>query len=120
MSLHHTDAPACPLCEEKLRTAHSVMADWFRRIKKQFENVHISWAYRGAEDQERFFKEGKTRCRFPKSAHNYAINGKPCSLALDLFLIDEDGSARFPPLFYAKVNEINQQNKEPIRWGRDV
>lgn len=118
MSAHHTHDKVCPLCTEKALTAHPYLAAWFGRVKKRYPNVHISWAWRGAEDQEKFFKEGKTRCHFPNSKHNKTKpDGTPCSMALDLFLWDEDGVARFPPLWYARLNAENEADREPIKWG---
>ena len=115
---HHTDDPECPLCEQKLATAHKTLQSWYRRHKVRNPNSHISWAYRGKDDQEQFFKEGKTRCHFPDSPHNHLDEkSQPESLALDLFQIDEDGNARFSPKWYAKVNAENEADKEPIIWG---
>lgn len=114
---HHDESPDCPLCSEKLKTAHSLMVDWFKRVKLRYPNVHVSWAYRGQADQEKAFADKRTKVHFPNSPHNHSQDGKPCALALDLFLIDEDGIARFPGMFYAKLNAENEQNKEPIFWG---
>lgn len=114
---HHTADPTCPLCDEKLTTAHPYLQSWFRELKKSEPLAHISWAYRGEADQEQFFSEGKTRAHFPKSPHNHEENGKPCSLALDLFEITEDRLARFSPMFYARVNAQNERQGLPIMWG---
>lgn len=117
MSLHHTDAEACSLCEHKLKEAHPYMADWFRRKKKQHTNLHISWAWRGLDEQERFFQEGRSRCRYPNSPHNKEENGVRCSRALDLFQLDEDGVARFSPKFYFMLNSENEAEGLKIFWG---
>jgi hypothetical protein len=115
---HHTHDPVCPLCEDKLFTAHDYLKGWFRSLKSRYPNVHVSWAYRGQADQEEFFKEGKTRAHYPHSAHNKTDEaGKPCSLALDLFQIDEDGVARFSPLFYAKIADESEKDGALILWG---
>lgn len=116
--LHHTHDPVCLLCEDKLFTADPRLASWFRAVKARYTNVHVSWSWRGEADQEAFFKEGKTHAHFPHSAHNKMdASGKPCSLALDLFQIDEDGIARFSPLFYAKIADESEKTNEPILWG---
>lgn len=117
MRLHHTDDPICPLCEEKLKGAHEYMAEWFRRVKRSYPNVHTSCAYRGKEEQDAAVARGASRARFPKSAHNFERDGKPCSLALDLFQIDEDGIGRWVPLFFAKINAENEKSGEPLIWG---
>lgn len=117
MALHHNSDLKCPLCEEKLLNAHPLVADWFRRLKGKYINVHISWSFRGQTDQDQFLKDGKTTLAWPKSKHNHMENGIPKSLALDLFLIDEDGIAKWPPLWFAQVNEENEQNQEPMLWA---
>lgn len=114
---HHTHDPVCPLCEEKLTLADPQLATWFRAVKARYANVHVSWSWRGEADQDAFFKEGKTRAQWPKSKHNNMQGGRPWSLALDLFQIDEDGVARFSPLFYAKLADENEKANEPILWG---
>jgi hypothetical protein len=116
--LRHTDDPVCPLCTEKALQAHPELAAWYGRVKSRYPNVHISWSYRGAEDQEKAVLEGKSKLHYPKSQHNKTdAQGKPQAHALDLFLIDEDGAARFPPMFYAKLNAENEANREAILWG---
>lgn len=115
---HHEAGTKCPLCDWKLTTAHPDLAAWFWRIKERYQNAHISWAYRNAEEQKHFFDEGRTRVLWPNSKHNHTDdNGAPQSLALDLFLIDDDGLARFPGLWYAKLNAENESNRDPIDWG---
>lgn len=115
----HIDGPECPECNKKLLTAHPYLSSWFKKkVKKQYPNAHISWAWRGEADQNQFLKEGKTTLPFPRSPHNKSKpDGTKCAMALDLFLIDDDGSARFPPLWYAKLNTENEADREPIRWG---
>lgn len=121
IGLHHTADPTCPLCEAKLQSAHPFMQNWFHGIKSRYINTHISWAYRGKEDQEAAFTAGKSRDHFPESPHN-RLNPEtqlPESLALDLFQEDEDGNARFSPKFYLMIAMENKANKVPIAWGGD-
>lgn len=117
MSLHHEAGATCTLCASKLLTAHPYLRDWFESVKIRYPNVHISWAFRGEEDQNRMKADGKSNASFGSSPHNHMENGKPCSLALDLFLLDEDGVARFPPLFYAKLYSDCKRDMDRIRWG---
>lgn len=107
----------CPLCNEKLQTAHSDLRNWFRWVKGSFYDVHVSWAYRGKEDQEKAFTEGKSKLHFPHSPHNFEVNKKPCSLALDLFQLTPKGVAKFDPVFYYKVYQMSQGSTAVIRWG---
>src|SRR5690349_12146439 len=55
MTFHHTPEPTCPLCEEKLLTAHKDLQVWFREAKRTFPDMHVSWAWRGKTDQEKAF-----------------------------------------------------------------
>jgi hypothetical protein len=96
---YHTNDLICLLCAEKLATADPRIAEWFLEIKKEFPHAHVSWAYRNKEDQDRFFAEGKTRAKFPRSKHNVERDGKPYAQALDLFELrngDCDASSKTP------------------------
>lgn len=119
MSLHHSHDAVCPLCEAKLLDADPVIAGWFRRVKARYPNVHVYYAYRGPEEQARVVAEGKSKLTYPHSKHNAVRDGKPCSLALDLFQIDEDGIGRFARPFYAKVAADAWENTDPVIWGGD-
>lgn len=115
---HHTQDTACPLCEEKLETAHPDLAAWYRTsVKPAHPDAHISWAWRGEQDQERAFEDGKTQLRWPRSPHNHMADGKPCSYALDLFEIDDTYQALFRPKFYVQINDENEIAQLPIQWG---
>lgn len=118
MSAHHTHDPICPLCTEKALQAIPELAAWFGRVKAKYPNVHISWSYRDAANQEKAVIEGRSKLHYPNSAHNKVDpKGAPAARALDLFLIDDDGAARFPGLWYAKLNADNVAAHEPIFWG---
>lgn len=119
VSLHHVVTGPCPLCEAKLATAHPYLVSWFRRVRKKYLNAHVSWAYRSADEQNECYRKGQSELQYPASAHNKTkADGTPCSHALDLFQLDEDGVARFPPLWYAKVDEDNRADREPLLWGK--
>lgn len=116
--MEHTADPVCLGCEKRLEWAHPYLQDWFRaHIKPQYPNTHVSWSFRGQEDQNAFYRDGKTKLIWPNSAHNHMENGAPLSLALDLFQIDEDGVARWAPLFFAKLNAYNEAQGLKIFWG---
>lgn len=116
--LHHNEEPKCPNCEEKLFNTHPVLVEWYRRVKAKYPSVHIAWSFRGQADQEEAVKEGKSELHYPMSAHNKTDDkGIPCARALDLFQIDDDGVARFSPMFYAKIADDCEQSHEPIKWG---
>lgn len=115
MALHHTDKKQCELCESKLKLAHPYLVDWFHKKKDKYKNLHVSWAFRNETEQNAFYRDGKTRAMWPNSPHN-----KTPAEALDLFLIDEDGVARFPVKFYVQLDQENQADKEPIYWGGNI
>lgn len=117
MSHHSNLEPTCPLCAEKLEQAHHYMRKWFENVKRRHPKAHISCAWRGKEDQDRAFQGKKSKLPFPLSKHNRMINGKPCSLALDLFELSDEGQAIFSPSFYAKINGENEEDRARIRWG---
>lgn len=113
---HHTDDFECPLCEEKIASAHPYMQDWFRRLKKKYPTVHCSCAWRDEAAQEKAFSDGKTKAHWPDSKHNFMLDGKPCSLALDIFEI-VNGKERWSWSFYREVNQENTLDNEEILWG---
>ena len=115
---HHTQDELCPMCAEKLTQAHESLRDWFtHKVKPSFPDAHISWSYRGKEDQEKAYSEGKTKLRFPNSPHNKMLLDKPYAHALDLFEIDDTYQAKFNPKFYFDVNELVRFHNDPIKWG---
>lgn len=68
-------------------------------------------------DQNQAYSDGKSRQKWPESAHNYMENGVPCSLALDLFELNEDGDALFPVEIYSKINSVNESLTDGPKWG---
>lgn len=114
---HHTDDPVCPLCEEKLLTAHADLYDWYHTyVKPIYPGAHISWAWRGQADQDAAVASGKSELTWPHSKHNHMKGGKPCSLALDLFE-DVGGVAEWPHAFFSEINDQNEIAERPIAWG---
>lgn len=115
--MKHENIERCLRCDEKLKQAHPALVSWFWWLKDIFPQVHIAWSFRGKEDQEREFQEGRSRLNWPESKHNWTENGQPCSKALDLFELENNGDARFDEHFYEKINEENIKEDAPIRWG---
>ncbi len=113
----HYDGPVCAGCEKKLLQADPRIAKWFRtRVKVLKPDCHISWSFRGKEDQDDAVKEGKSEKPWPSSLHNAVQNGKPCSRALDLFRI-VNGKAEFAPGYFFAIWEASEKAGDPIRWG---
>lgn len=110
---HHTSDLACPLCSAKLALAHPELAQWFSDIVKPLHaDSHVAWSYRGPEDQEQAFKEGKSKCHYPDSPHNK----KPAE-ALDLFQIDAAGRGIWVPKFFAALDAHNKAQGIDLLWG---
>jgi len=122
----HTEDTVCLGCERKLNTAHPLLRWWFRRVKARHDikggmRVHVAWAYRGAEEQEIEFLAERSRARFPNSPHNKEDSEhRPCSRALDIFLVDADGVGRWPRKWYAKLEDEIHALDEPIFWGGHI
>ncbi len=113
MAIHHTSDDVCPLCEEKLAQVHPYLSYWFRRHVKRFQpNAHVSWGFRGKDDQNRFFDQEKTTLRFPLSPHN-----KTPAMAIDLFQLDDKGKAVWDVDFFKVLNFYNERAKINLRWG---
>lgn len=116
--MHHKDGPSCPLCDYKALSAHPYLRDWYQKKKASYPNLHISDAWRDKERQNMLYMEGRSQVKWPNSKHNHVNpSGSPESRALDLFQIDDDGVARFSPVFMAKLADENEKDGLPIRWG---
>lgn len=86
--MKHTEGN-CGECRFKASQADDTLSDWFWTVvktKPRFSNVHIAWSWRGETDQNRFFEEGRSFCRWPDSLHNKMdAQRRAWSWALDLF-----------------------------------
>lgn len=111
MKARHTNSvEICPLCNIKLLHVHPELRSWFWNVvKKKFPESHISWGYRDQKSQDEAFKQGLSKLKFPNSPHN-----KEPSLAIDIFLLNKDGKAEFPPRFYVEIAKLKQDN---MVWG---
>jgi hypothetical protein len=108
------EAGQCPLCDFKLKQAHDTLREWFLScVKPEFPDCHISWSFRGQQDQMTFFKDGTSGVPWPRSKHNKMdAQSRACSEALDLFLLHEN-KALFPPSFYRDI----EAHTEKSGWG---
>lgn len=115
----HTDEIECPSCEEKLESAHPTMRVWFKSyVKTRFPDAHISWAFRGQENQQKEFMEGRSHLPWPRSKHNAVDKeNKPESKALDLFKLSRDGKAEFPREWYLEIANECEARGDAIRCG---
>lgn len=115
---HHESGRICALCDAKLFSAHPYLRKWFNESKQTWPNLHISWAFRDENNQNKCYDEGTSKKRWPNSAHNFVSAGNlPCAKALDVFQIDEDGLGRFSWPFYQKLWGWSQGKDYSLRWG---
>ncbi len=116
MGVKHGAGPICLLCNEKLEQAHPTLREWFlQQVKPLFPDCHVSWTYRGEEDQNACFAKGSSKLKYPMSNHNQCDeDGKPCARAIDLFKLD--GKIALWPHSYFKDIFSRCQNPE-ISWG---
>lgn len=116
MSKVHNDGPVCFGCAAKFEHGHPELKKVFEKMKKENPDIHVSWVWRGPKDQEEAYSSGASNCHFGKSQHNkMSSQGKPCSRAFDLFIIDADGVPRWPGIRLAKLHEWKRQNAPNMR-----
>lgn len=113
----HFNGDACEVCAAKLIHAHPSMVSWFCWVRGAFPSAHVSWSFRGQEDQNKLFESHRTLLRWPESKHNFLVDGVPQSKALDLFELREDGKAYFEEQFFKRIAEATKAQGLPIRWG---
>jgi hypothetical protein len=116
---HHTDEEVCPGCEDRLTDGHSYMVRWFNQMKANNPKMHASWVFRDEAAQHQAVIDGKSKLDWPKSMHNNTKDGKPYSLAIDIFQ-QVNGRAVFDPMFCARVNAATQKAGFSIRWGAAI
>lgn len=119
MNKHQNGIPECPLCSDKLKQAHPIIATWFRDIvKTTFPDCHISWSYRDKANQDECFKDGKSKLQYPNSMHNKVDDkGAPSAHALDLFRLCSNGMASWEWKFFRDIASRSEEAKAPITWG---
>ena len=117
--MHHSfEVGQCLLCDIKVKTAHKYFQDIWPALKKEFPHVHVSCGFRGASDQELAYQQGRSRLRWDKSDHNKTDSkGGQCARAIDLFFINIDGLAVFPPWQYLRVADWLEKNGYQIGSG---
>lgn len=98
MTINHVNNGNCPRCHaifDCYPGFHLGLRTWFFLLQADNRDAHISWAGRGREDQERYFKSGASRAHYGESAHNY-------NLALDIFRVTHNG-AEWPQRWFETV-----------------
>lgn len=116
--IHDPKDPNCKGCRDKTDTAHPLLQEIFWEcIKPAFSDAHVSWGWRSQLEQDRFVREGKSKTPWPLSKHNVENDGKPCSLAIDLFQITPEGKGAWPYKWYLDIWKELLKHKYPLRWG---
>lgn len=115
--MRHEHGEVCPSCTLKISQTHPDLESWFSWIKFSHPEAHISWSYRGKEDQDRMVREGKSFLSYPASKHNSTKpDGTPQARALDLFQLI-NGKAVFDIEWYKKINEETKKSGFKLVWG---
>ena len=98
----------------RLQTCHGHLQELCHAVVEHFDFT-ILCGYRGEEEQEQAFREGKSTKHFPHSKHNT----NP-SLAVDVapYPVDWNDPARFARLF-GHFERVAAQRGLHIRWGGD-
>jgi hypothetical protein len=115
--MHKNGILPCSTCTLKLEQADSRLEGWFWNMKLKYPQLHVAWSYRNESDQHAAFLSGKSRQDYPTSKHNHTVSGQPCSLALDVFILDDQGQAHFNPDFYEELNQASLDAGYALRWG---
>lgn len=98
----------------QLITAHPELQRLFREVIKGYDCTVIQ-GYRGKEEQDEYFRTGRSKVEWPNSKHN-----KTPSLALDVapYPIDWNDINRFYH-FGGYVKGVADQLDINVRWGGD-
>lgn len=116
--LHHTSDPECLLCDQKVSGCHPYMQTWWKWIKSKHPDIHVAWGWRGKGDQDIAVATGHSCDQFPHSPHNKVdADGKPCSDAIDIFQINDQGKDIWDPLFCSNIYTESSINGYALTWG---
>tara|TARA_R110000824_G_scaffold60997_2_gene162721 strand:+ start:733 stop:1128 length:396 start_codon:yes stop_codon:yes gene_type:complete len=100
--------------KSRLKTCDTRLQDLFNEVIKHFD-CSVIQGHRGKEDQNKAFKEGKSKLKYPNGNHNATP-----SRAVDVapYPIDWNDRERFT-YFAGYVVGIALQMGLKIRWGGD-
>jgi len=105
----HENNGKCLKCDEifnEYPAFNLELREWFEEFQSRHAQFHISCAGRGREEQEKHFRNGKSRAYYGQSAHNY-------NAALDIW-VNENGKYTLPKELY---NKVLRPNLKPwIKW----
>lgn len=98
----------------KLKTCHPKLQKLFIEVIAYYDCT-IVCGYRGKEDQEQAFREGKSKVHFPDSKHNSTPS---CAVDVVPFPVDWNDTSRFyhfAGFVYATALKLGIH----VRWGGD-
>lgn len=110
--------------KEKLATCHPYLQLIFNQIIKEFDNTIIC-GHRGKIAQTLVFFQRKSKVKWPLSQHNYLLNKKPYSLAVDAAPYDEGlrgidwGDTKRICYFAGRVMQKASDLGISLKWGGD-
>lgn len=110
---HSNENATCEKCEEIMARYPGLdpdLAQWFRNLRGTHLDCHTSCAGRGSVDQESCFTAGTSEAHWTQSAHNW-------NQALDLFKLDENGKAQWPPMWYNDFLRNDPAIGDWLTWG---
>jgi hypothetical protein len=100
--------------KKRLNTCEKELQDLFNEVIKHFD-CSVLEGYRGEEDQNKYFKEGRSKVKFPRGRHNShpsnAVDVIPYPVSWD----DTDRMYYFAGI----VKGIALSMGIKIRWGGD-
>lgn len=106
----HKNSPKCLKCQEMLYAylVDGTLRQWFEDLQAKQPEVHIAFTYRNKADQDKFFREKKTKAKFGQSPHNYLP-----AMAIDIFFL-VDGKYYLDMKWLRQI--ANDMPKE-LEWG---
>jgi len=115
--IHSNGPDGCLSCNSKLQFCHIDIQHMFAFIRVNFPDAHIAWGFRDERNQTADFMAGRSKLDWPNSKHNFTLDGRPCSKAIDLFRLDEYGKAEWNVGWYESIWNILKTTGLSITWG---
>lgn len=106
----HANTGKCPKCQEMLYAylVDPVLRQWFEDLQAAQPEVHLAYTYRGKQEQDKLYREGKSKAKFGQSPHNY----QP-ALAFDIFFLIDGKYA----LDWDRLEAIANNMPDGMEWG---
>ena len=99
---------------DHLDTCHFELQRLFLEVIKE-RDCTILQGFRGKDDQEKAFNEGKSKAHWGQSKHNYSPSCAVDVMPYPINWNDKDGVTKFYEFVKKKADELGIK----IRWGAD-